>query len=117
MKTKNFSGNIGIKETSELIKDIVDSGEFPYERINLSGVKYFDPVFIGWLALLAKKYNAQLTIIPPAWPEDFKLLQLVPLLDNLKVLTPKYSLEHRIVASTDYSPIFLINKSTFEILL
>lgn len=112
--TKKFSGNIGIKETREFIKNIVDRGEFPFKKISLMDVTYFDPVFIGWLALLAKKYNAQPEIIPPKGDEHFKLLQLVPLLDNLKVLTPQYLSKYRIVASTDYSPIFLINKSTFE---
>ena len=113
IEKENFTNKIiSIEETRSFIKKIDTDGGFASKRISLADIKYLDPVFIGWLALLAKKYNTKPEIIPPKGDEYFKLLQLVPLLDNLKVIAPQYDL----VASIDYSPIFLINSSTYDTL-
>jgi len=111
IEKENFTSKIiGIEETRSFIKKIDTNGGFASKRISLADIKYLDPVFIGWLALLGEKYNVKPELIPPKGDEFFKLSQIAFLIDNLKILTYKPVPS----VSIDFSPILMINSSTFE---
>lgn len=102
---------IGIDETKSFIEYVDKHQGFHFKRVSLRKIKYLDPIFLGWLTLLARQYALRPEIIPPTSDEYFRLFQLTYLLrEDLKILT--YELPSQV--SRHFSPIFIIDNSTLK---